>query len=82
MRLHRDTRRAMIVNAGAKLARATGLKSVTFDAVAEACPVPTSAATVRYHFTTYRSLWLSIAKSDRDNLWDQAVAMGVVDAHQ
>ena len=81
-RLNADHRRAMIVTAGVKLAAEVGLAEVDYSNLAKACPVDTSAATVRYHFKNYRSLWLAIAKQDRENLWGQAVALGVADAHK
>jgi AcrR family transcriptional regulator len=81
-RLHKDHRRAMIIQAGVKLAVRIGLSEVTYDNLARECAVDTSAATVRYHFKNYRALWLAVAKHDRENLWDQAVALGVTDAHK
>lgn len=81
-RMQPETRRAMIVTAGVKLAKDIGLANVTYTNLAAACPVTTSDATVRYHFKNYRALWVAIAKKDREALWNQAVDLGVVDAHK
>lgn len=67
----------MIRNNATILATEIGLKNLTFENVAERCPVPTSAGTVRHYFKYLHDLWLEAA-ADNDDLHKQAVEMGLI----
>ena len=56
IRLDGKARRKLIVAAARKVAKEKGVLFVTHDAVAEACEIDTSAATVRRYFHTAEDL--------------------------
>lgn len=63
-KLTADERKAVILTAGLRVARDTGLWSVTHSSVAKRCVVPTSAPTVKAYYATKRDLWSSIIDAD------------------
>jgi DNA-binding transcriptional regulator YbjK len=56
LRLDGNTRRKLILQAARKVADRDGVLKLTHEAVAEACEVETSAATVRRYFHTAADL--------------------------
>lgn len=69
----------MIRTNAALLAAEIGLAELTFENVAEKCPVRTSASTVRRYFRLIGDLRLAAVDADV-KLRPQAVAMGLIDA--
>ena len=70
-------RRQMIRRNAAVVASEIGLANLTFNNVADACPVQTSPSTVRHYFTYLSELQLAAIHVDPD-LRPQAVAMGLI----
>lgn len=62
-RLTPDERRAVIIDAGVDMAQRNGgdLLTLTLSGVADACRIPTSVRTVKYHFGTIRGLRLAVS---------------------
>ena len=78
-RLNRTKRRRMIAQAALRIAQgAGGLESVTHDAVASACPVDTSASTVRHYFKAIIDLQIECVTLD-PSLHSVAVSLGVIE---
>lgn len=77
MRMKPEMRKRMILNAGVSLASNIGLSAVTYENLAEACPIKTSPATVRKYFTTLPELWLSLANGGSAGLKTEAKALGL-----
>lgn len=79
VQLTADQRRGVIVDAGVALALANGLCNVRHVAVAEACKVTTSVATVRWYFRTNSELWSAIAgASDDETVRADASRLGLL----
>lgn len=78
-RLSTRQRRAMILAAAIAQARGIGgLKSITFESVAERCPIRTSAHTVRRYFVTEPGVMLAVVWATSDEgLKRQAIALGL-----
>ena len=79
VQLTADQRRGVIVDAGVALATEHGLCNVRHLAVAEACAVSTSVATVRWYFRTNSELWSAIAgASDDETVRADASRLGLL----
>lgn len=66
VQLSAEQRCGVIVDAGVTLATEHGLCNVRHVAVAEACAISTSVATVRWYFRTNNELWKAIADASSD----------------
>lgn len=76
-RMSATHRRRMIRKNAAVLAVKIGLSEITFESVAEACPVKTSASTVRHYFQYLGDLRLAAVEVD-ETLRPQAVLLGLI----
>ena len=77
-RMNAAHRKRMIRTNAAVLAAEIGLAELTFENVAEKCPVDTSPSTVRHYFQYIGDLRLAAVDVDA-KLRPQAVAMGLIE---
>lgn len=88
MKLSRETRLNIVLEAAMAAAIEHGLVSLTFDKIAAACEVETSAATVRRYGGRIIDLQrlaleraaIAASRADYERLRDDAVRFGLVDA--
>lgn len=80
IKLTAEQRQEIIITTGVDLANLNGLITATHRRVADACSVPTSFHTVKYHFRTRGDLWAAIARHDRaaKHVKEQARRLGVL----
>ena len=81
MRMDAEQRRQMVLSAALRVAANQGLAAVTYENVAAACPVDTSAATVRRYAgripDMQRNAVLRAGGSLRVRLAQQLVTLGI-----
>lgn len=63
-KLTNEQRRAVIITAGLRIVKDTGLWAVAHSTVAKRCVVPTSTATVKHYFGTKTDLWRAVIEAD------------------
>ena len=77
-RMNAANRKRMIRVNAAVLAGEIGLANITFENVADRCPVETSASTVRHYFRYLHDLQTECVDFNPD-LREQAVQLGIVE---
>ena len=64
-KLTNEQRRAVIITAGLRIVKESGLWAVAHSTVAKRCVVPTSTATVKHYFPTKADLWRVVIAADQ-----------------
>ncbi len=76
-RLTPETRRALILRAAVRYARAHGLVKLTHSGVAGHCVTATSTDTVRHYFSTKMDLWQAVLAEEPVEFQAQGWELGL-----